>query len=232
MRRLFPKIMKEKTALIDHACREIGIRSFADLGGVWGVHGAYTFYGLKSGRIDKAYLADTDFTAIVKLRRLLYPQLQLVRGNFGNPDVARSIGAVDTIFLFDVLLHQVAPDWDEIIRMYAKKTNSFIIYNQQYIGSKTVRLLELGEDEYFRNVPHSRNLGEYNTLFTKLDQIHPLHQRPYRDIFNIWQWGITDDDLVRVMMEQGFARYYYKNYGQWGGLRNFEGHAFIFLRQQ
>ncbi len=127
MKRLFPKIMKEKIALIDYACKETGMRSFADLGGVWGVHGAYTFHALKTCRIDKAFLVDSDFTTPVKLRRLLHPRLNLVRGNFGNAEIMRSIGSVDTIFLFDVLLHQVKPDWDEIVRMYAPCTKSFLV---------------------------------------------------------------------------------------------------------
>jgi len=33
-----------KLKLIDAAFEKGGISSFADLGGVWGVHGAYTFY--------------------------------------------------------------------------------------------------------------------------------------------------------------------------------------------
>lgn len=28
----------------------------------------------------------------------------------------------------------------------------------------------------------------------------------------------------------GYERVYYRNYGTWGGLGNFEGHAFVFRR--
>lgn len=226
-----PRLMKEKIDLIDYACKDLGGRSFADLGGVWRVHGGYTFYALKSHPIEKAFLIDTDFTLPVKLKRLFFPCLRLIHANFGEPQAARLMGGpVDTVFLFDVLLHQVSPDWDDILRMYAPLTRSFIIYNQQYRGSKTVRLLELGEDEYFQNVPHARDQEPYKSLFRKLDEIDPHHNRPFRDIHNIWQWGITDDDIVRVMKELGFAQVYYKNYGQWGGLMNFEGHAFVFKK--
>jgi hypothetical protein len=163
---------------------------------------------------------------------MFHPRLQLINANFGDAQIPRSIGAVDTIFLFDVLLHQVAPNWDDVVRMYAKTTRSFIVYNQQYIGGpKTVRLLDLGEEEYFRNVPHPRDQEPYQTLFHKLDELHPRHKKPNRDIPNIWQWGITDADLVRVMSEQGFEQTYYKNYGIWGGLKNFEGHAFAFVKR-
>lgn len=226
-----PALMKEKTDLIDYICKIEGARSFADLGGVWRIHAGYTFYALREWPIERAYLVDTGSTPRVMLKRMLYPRLKLIKSNFGDASVPRAIGPVDTIFLFDVLLHQVAPNWDDILRMYAKTTRSFIIYNQQYIGSKTVRLLDLGEEEYFRNVPHPREQEEYRLLFSRLDQMHPEHKRPYRDIHNIWQWGITDQDLVRVLREEGFEQVLYKNHGMWGNLKNFEGHAFVFVKR-
>ncbi len=227
-----PALMKEKTDLIDYICKKEGARSFADLGGVWRVHGGYTFYALKNRQIERAYLVDTNFTPRVMLRRLLHPRLKLVHSNFGDAAVPRTLGAVDTVFLFDVLLHQVSPNWDEILRMYANATRSFIIYNQQYLGPKTVRLLDLGEEEYFRNVPHPREQEPYASLFQRLDQLHPEHKRPYRDIHNIWQWGIRDEDLVRVMGDLGFQQVYYRNHGMWGNLKNFEGHSFVFVKRQ
>ncbi|MGK0260447.1 MAG: hypothetical protein ACI96M_003895 [Candidatus Azotimanducaceae bacterium] len=65
------------------------------------------------------------------------------------------VPSVDCIFLFDVLLHQVNPNWDTVLRRCAEKTDCFVIYNQQWIGSPiTTRLLELGHDEYFASTPH------------------------------------------------------------------------------
>ena len=105
---------------------------------------------------------------------------------------------MDAIFLFDVLLHQVAPDWDTILEMYAKNVRVLGIYNQQWTGSDTtVRLLDLGEKEYFRNVPVDPTNETYKGLFTKLDQKHPYADRLWRDVHSIWQWGITDDDLCQ-----------------------------------
>lgn len=225
------KLVPEKTYMIDYACDRLGVCSFADLGGIWGVEGGYTFYALQKHSIEKAFLVDTDISDTVREKQISFPQLTLINSNFGSYDVADQIGKVDAIFLFDVLLHQVSPDWDEIISIYSKNTNHFIIYNQQFTGPKTVRLLDLGEDEYFRNVPHNRDMEPYKSVFEKMYQIHPKHNRIYRDIHNIWQWGITDKDLVDVMNQQGFEQIYYKNSGQWGKLINFEGHAFIFAKQ-
>lgn len=222
------KLMPEKTDLIDYACGQLGVSSFADLGGVWGVDGGYTFYALQKHAIKKAFIVDTDITDIVREEQKSFPQLTLINANFGSYDVVERIGNVDAIFLFDVLLHQVAPDWDELIKIYSSNTQYFIIYNQQFIGPKTVRLIELGETEYFENVPHKREEEPYKSFIEKMYQMHPKHNRIYRDIHNVWQWGILDIDLINTMKKHGFQMVYYINYGQWGNLKNFEKHTFIF----
>jgi hypothetical protein len=91
-------------------------------------------------------------------------------------------------------------------------------------------LLDLGQDEYFRNIPHSANEEPYKTYFRDLDAISPQYQRPYRDIHAIWQWGIVDADLICRMSALGFNMQFYKNCGRCGQLRNVENHAFVFSR--
>jgi hypothetical protein len=44
-------------------------------------------------------------------------------------------------------------------------------------------------------------------------------------VHNIWQWGITDDDLVEKMQSLGFERVHYENCGRFGTLPNTENHA-------
>jgi hypothetical protein len=229
---LFRKILQDKVAIIDQAFSTLDIESFADLGGVWRVEGGYTFHALDKHKIRDAALVDTHLTAKVVNKAKSYPQLRLVNGNFGSQDVADEVGKVDTVLLFDVLLHQVAPDWDTILDMYAKNVRALVIYNQQWTGSgNNVRLLDLGEDEYFRNVPHNPRQENYKDLFGKLDEVHPEHDRPWRDVHHIWQWGITDADLEEKLAELGFKLLYKKNCGRFGRLPNFENHAFIFARQ-
>jgi hypothetical protein len=223
----------DKKELIDHAfstCTPASA-SFADLGGIWNVNGAYTFYALQKYPVKDAFLVDTDFTDAALNKNRSYSNLTLIQGNFGEDEVAEQIGQVDAIFLFDVLLHQVKPDWDEILEKYAKRTRYFIVYNQQWTGSEnTVRLLDLGRDEYFKNVPRSVQDPTYKDLFDKMYEVHPQHQRIWRDIHNVWQWGITDHDLVRTMEKLGFTKEFYKNCGRFGSLPNFENHAFVFQK--
>jgi hypothetical protein len=225
------KVLKEKLDLIDFAFTTQGVRSFADLGGVWGVEGGYTFYTLDKHHPSRAVLVDTHPTQIVIARATQYPALQLVAGNFGSETIAREVGSVDAVFLFDVLLHQVRPNWDQVLTMYARQARCFVIYNQQWIGSDaTVRLFDLGEDEYFHNVPHKRGEQPYADLFRKLDEKHPDHDRNWRDVHNVWQWGITDSDLEAAATKLGFRLVLKKNYGRFARLANFENHGFVFVR--
>lgn len=223
----------DKKDLIDFTFQRITPKpqSFADLGGVWGIDAAYTFYTLDRYEITFAFLVDTGFTDAVKKKSRKYENLNLIGGNFGDTTILKQLDKVDVIFLFDVLLHQVKPDWDEILQMYSPVTNCYVVLNQQFIKSgKTVRLLDLGFDEYFENVPHDKEHPTYKALFEKMYDIHPEHKRIWRDIHNVWQWGITDEDLCRRMKDLGFTLQYYKNCGQFGHLKNFQNHAFVFQK--
>ena len=121
-------LQQDKTDLIDRACKDFGVESFADLGAVWGVAGGYTFYTLEKYHIEKAFLVDTGITDEVREKKKEFPQLSLIEANFGSPEVSQKIATVGAIIMFDVLLHQVAPDWDEVIRNYSKNTDHFVIY--------------------------------------------------------------------------------------------------------
>ncbi len=227
----YSKLMPDKLKLIDFAFSNLPLKSFADLGGVWGVNAGYTFYTLKNYTVARACLVDTNFNEIVRQEKKKYPRLQIIEGNFGDPAVAATVGRVDVIFLFDVLLHQVKPDWDEILQMYASRTNTFIIFNQQYVdAARTVRLLDLGKEEYFRIIPHSIEEGQYRQVFEKMYEMHPVHNRIYRDIHNVWQWGITDADLRAKMSELGFEMKYYRDCGFLGDITSFKNMAYVFTR--
>jgi hypothetical protein len=93
-----------------------------------------------------------------------------------------------------------------------------------------VRLLDLGREEYFKNVPRDENHPIYKALFEKMNEIHPQYKRPWRDIHSVWQWGITDRDLLQTTENLGYKMLYYKNCGRFGSLPNFENHAFVFQK--
>lgn len=223
------KLLPEKLALIDTAMRLKGYDSIADLGGCWGVEGGYLFHALDRHPVRRAVMIDTHPTATFLKKAVNYPSLEIIQGNFGSPEIARQAGHVGAAILFDVLLHQVRPNWDEVIRTYAHVADCLIIYNQQWTGSgATQRLLDLGEDEYFRNVPHKRSEPTYAELFRRLDQKHPDHDRNWRDVHHIWQWGITDRDLIDVAEGCGLRLLHRSEHGRFATLRNFQNRGFIF----
>lgn len=224
MKFLTRTLMKGKTELIDAAFRDNeSISSFADLGGIWGVDGGYTFYTLNKYNIKDAYLFDNQISQTTFSRSKEYSQLKLHEQNFGSDGAAGQFSHVDLILLFDVLLHQVNPNWDEILAKYAPKTDYFAVYNPQFEGEKIVRLLDLGKEEYFRQVPHKpMDYYHYSLLFTD-------REREVRDSPDVWQWGITDADLREVLKELGFKEIYSSIGSRWGRSR-FTSKGFLFKK--
>ena len=224
----------EKKNLIDYAFNhpDLNLRSLADLGGVWKIDGAYTFYAMDRYRLKQAFLVDTNFSNRVKNNSKKYPGLVLINDNFGQESVINRIKSVDAVLMFDILLHQVKPDWNEILEMYSGISKVILIYNQQYTAAQqSIRLLDLGKEKYLELLPFARKRPLYEELFNKPDEINPEHNRPWRDIHNVWQWGITDLDLKEVMSRLGFELKYYKNDGQFSNLDHFENHAFVFIKK-
>lgn len=220
-----------KLELIERVARGIeGPWRFADLGGLWAVHGVYAFHALAQPGCVGGTEVDTHPTRNFLSALADEPLLAYVQGNFGDREVFAKLPHFDVVFLFDTLLHQVSPDWGEILRMYASRASHVVIFNQQYTGEQSIRLLDLGEDAYFSNVPHDRNHPTYADLFRKLDEKHPAHDRNWRDVHHIWQWGITNNDLIARMAELGFEQTFHRDWGQVLDLARFENHAFIFSR--
>ena len=232
MRRRCSDLLRDKLDAIDYAFARLKMKSFADLGGVWGVECGYSFHTLDGYPFSNATLVDTHPTPVVRERAKRHGQLRLLVEDFGNANVVSQIGSVDAVFLFDVLLHQVSPNWDAILRLYAPHTRCFVVYNQMWIGSeRTERLLDLGESQYFENVPHPREEPPYDALFGKLDTQHPDHEKLWRDVHHIWQWGITNADLQTEMAALGFQLRYLEECGQFCNLRNFRNYAYVFVKE-
>jgi len=223
---------KEKFHLIDKAFYNLspGEKSFADLGGVWKVNAAYTFYALKNHLISEAYLVDTNFNDTVNEQANKFEKLKCLKGDFTDIKIIKKLGIVDAVFFFDVLLHQVKPDWNEVLTRYSSITDCMIIYNQQFIDSKkTIRLAEYSLEEY-KNITPERDDELYEFIYLNKEKINSEYNKKWGDIHNIWQWGITDEDLRSCMSDLGFSEVYFKNYGRFSDLEKFENHGFVFIK--
>jgi hypothetical protein len=205
-----------KLGAIDVAFQRLGVRSIADLGGVWAVDAGYAAYAAQRYSPDRVVEVDEDFTpALERLARRL-PALELQRGNFGSIAAAGRLGEVDAICLFDVLLHQVDPDWDAILELYAERTGAFLVVNPQWVRTpQTVRLTDLPRERYLSVVPDQEN---HRLLHDRLDETNERRGRPWRDVHDVWQWGITDADLRAKLSELGFTLVHFENHGSWFGL--------------
>lgn len=223
-----PELHAIKKRVIDAAFERQPTDSFVDLGGVWAVEAGYTFYALEQHSPSRAVLVDEEITPTVKERAQAHPGLELVEKNFGEPDIPALLGSVDCVLMFDVLLHQVAPNWDELLERFAPVTRDFLIVNPQFIDAdSSVRLFDLGRERYLELVPPQPNHEE---VWRRFDEFDEARGRLHRDIHNIWQWGIVDADLESKMRGLGFKLVYFENAGRWRGLSAFENHAFVFTR--
>lgn len=226
-------VNRDKFFLIDYTFKNLLNKrtTFADLGGVWKVNAAYTRYALNNYSPEKAYLIDTNFSPQILAKLNKYKNLEIIQDDFATDRVVDEIKRVDALFLFDVLLHQVDPDWEQVLQKYARITDCMIIYNQQIVGyESSIRLTGLPLPEYKKLVPKRRD-NFYEIIYQKDQEIHPNYQKPWKDIHNIWQWGITDKDLQNKMESLDYKLAYFHNYGHFADLKDFEDHAFVFLRK-
>ncbi len=215
------KLMSDKLELINVAFKKERIHSFADFGGVWNVHGGYTFYILSNYEISKAYLIDTFYTDMVLRFAKKYPQCELIKGDIRDSETINKIEKVNLIIFFDVLLHEV--NWKEVLAFCSRKTDLVAIYNPQYLGEKTVRLLQLGAKRYFDLIPDTTNHKIYKYLFTK-------KHKKVEDSPAIWQWGITVDDLIKTMKDLGYSVIYTIDGFHWKNPK-FQSKGFLFKRK-
>lgn len=194
-------------------------------GAVWNADGGHTFYATERHGVREAVLVDTDVTPRVLERAKNHPGLRIIEGNFADASMPGRVGNVDGVFFFDVLLHQVSPDWSDMLQRTARV---LLVFNQQFTNlPRTTRLLDLGRDGYFRNVPVGPN------------------EEPTRHIFEIWMpfirstrsptatsiiSGSGELSMPTLSVECKIWMQLYKNCGQFGQLKNVENHAFLFSR--
>ena len=229
VRRFFPTLLQSvKVQAIDAAFRQHDLRSFADLGGVWRVHGGYTIRTLNKFDVDRAWIVDLEFDDETRKQASKFPQLELVGERFTAPAARERVGEVDAVLVFDVLLHQAAPDWDEVLAMWAPQTRCFIVANPQWTGPETIRLLDLGKEEFLRNVladPGQHQL--HHDVFQNADEPDVFGKRLW-DSTAIWQWGITDEGLDEAMQKLGFRRSFRETLPS--DLPQFEDRSFVYIK--
>ena len=227
------RVRKDKRGLIDSAFVRFRARSFADFGGIGAVDGGYSFYALETHKPERGVLADVK-ADLIRDKAANHANLDLIEGDFFDEEILAQVGKVDVAFVFDILLHQAAPDWDEVLERLVKHTHArvILIFNPQWTASdRSVRLLDLGIERYREEAPrpHEHLL---KAAYETPDEIWEGENRRYRDLRHFWQWGITDEDLIAKMKSLGYKLEFFENRGRFDALPNLENHSFLFSRPE
>jgi len=211
-------ILSHKAQLIDHAQILRPFKSFADLGSCWGVNGGYAFYAreLCGSNFERGYIVDQYITPLTIDRANSQPNIHLLQGMLGSELVRKSVGKVDALLMFDILLHQVAPDWNQFITDWLPLTDTVIIYNQNWFKSKkTIRFVNYGLDWYFKNVYFNNNEEGLRKWFASHHLFNEQQLKIERDIHDWWQWGIVPQDIVGLFASNGFDLLFANTYDSW-----------------
>lgn len=220
-----------KAALANDAVRKHGVKSFADIGGCWGVHAAYTVDILEKNAIDKAYVADGNVNPQSRAAGAPFPQLEFIEGQFNEHAFIEPFPQVDALIMYSILVHQANLDWDAFLEAWSKKARVIVIYNQMWKKTKkTVRFPDQGLKWYLRNVFFSKREIIVD-WFQRLDEPYK-NGRKWRDAHHYWQVGITTADLVGKMKSLGFRLDFHQNYGPFHHRRTpwIENEGFVFVR--
>ena len=201
-----------KASVVQYGLTRYDITSFVDLGACWGVNGGYTFDGLATQNAARAVIVDGRITDVTRQRAAEYPQVELIEGALGHPDTVAAVGKVDAAIMFDILLHQVGPNWDEFLALYAQNVDTFIIHNQCWLGPETIRFPDLSADEYIERV-YTHDPEPVHGWYARHEEFNDEQQKLWRDVHNFWQWGITAKDLIGTLWDLGYGIDAFENVG-------------------
>lgn len=208
----------EKLELLETAYELTEFRSFADLGACWGVDGAYTFHAaeLCGNELERAVIVDGKLTPLTLERAKEVSRVELVQALLGSQQALDAVGQVDALIMYDILLHQVKPDWDRFLLNWLPHTDALIIFNQNWLKTpRTIRFVDRGLDWYYRNVYVWED--EWNSRARLESWFKRHHERDAdgrleRDNHWYWQFGIRPLELVGLLASNGFELVYMKRH--------------------
>ncbi|MYA09832.1 MAG: hypothetical protein F4060_02515 [Holophagales bacterium] len=184
-------------------------RSFADLGGCWGVNGAYAFRAaeLCGSTLKRGFVLDGNITPQTRETAARHPKVRLVETLLGSREAHDAVGYVGAVIMFDILLHQVNPDWNDFLLAWSQQTDTLVIYNQNWLKTpRTIRFVDRGLGWYRRNVV----VWEDENQSTELDGWFARHHerdsrgRLERDSYDFWQFGIRPLEMINLLAHHGF----------------------------
>jgi len=209
-------LLPRKLELIDVAASSFNPKSWIDLGGTWRVRGGYSYY------ISSKYTPET-----VTLCDITMPQeildisseygVRCVEGSFGC--LSDKVGDFDAALMFDILLHQYYPDWMGLLALYSKHVKVMLVVNPQ--AAETKLIVDLPTDEYRSWIPQP--------ILDSCD-MYESESSELKGRSAVWQWAISNRDLISVMATLGFEVVFLRDYGRFLGCEKYHNVGFIFAR--
>ena len=218
-------IINHKLQILNWLGKNYNIKTSIDFGGIWNVDGFYTKHMHETYSLNKSTIVDRFWPSDLK-EKLDLIGIECADCLFSDFDFENK--SYDVCILFDVLLHQVIPDWRNFLGRISKHCEFIVIYNPQWLRRTSCRLTDLDDRQYFMEIPHEPCEDPYNYYTNNRQGKCSYAGVQIKDSFRLWQWGITNLDLINAMHNYGFQLIYLKNYFGWTQLKNFQNYGFIF----
>ncbi|MYC11901.1 MAG: hypothetical protein F4X59_17495 [Holophagales bacterium] len=218
--------LREKLDLLAAAHGATAFRSFADLGACWGVHGAYADHAVQlcGDRLKRAVIVDGVVTSLTRDRA--DARVEIVPALLGSEEALAAVGEVDALIMFDILVHQVDPDWDVFLRSWLRRTDVLVLWNHHWLAEpRSFRLIDRGFDWYAKNaygfgspLDDSGDAHEDPMSLSALRCWFDRHGerdewgRLERDAHHYWQWGITLEDLRALLRQERFEEIHFERH--------------------
>jgi DNA-binding transcriptional LysR family regulator len=161
-------------------------------GDMYRVDGGYTVATLTRGS-ERSLLVDTLETPAWQQHRLEHPQLDFVKGDFGDPFLMASIrDGFDVGVVFDILLHQ--PPLLHTLSLMLSKVSRAICIAQPCLkeGDRENQLIYLPGSSDTDLYPLRTSSPEFRVF--DVDQVNQSH----------WIWAMTSSFVRRALAGEGF----------------------------
>jgi methyltransferase family protein len=185
-------------------------RSFADVGAMWGIHGALSFLAEESGATSVTAVDMMPATEEFQARHAEQgSKIRFVNGDLHDPAVLEEVGKHDVVFCAGVLYH--APNPIHTLECLAQITGDTLLLLTAAIPE--IPGVENGCVFYPGLSPASRKLHAPATEGPRLGITHPFqrkgsereeHGAGKSGTYDNWWWGITPSALGGMLEATGF----------------------------
>lgn len=183
--------------------RHVPGKSFADIGGLYGIHGDMAFLAEEAGaeRVTLFDAGDPDFSLFAARRNERGSSIRYVQGDLEDPHSVEEIGKHDIVYCVGVIYHTPNP---LLQLMHLRRITGELLF----LGTHTIPEVPGVENAcvFYPHLPDSAR-AEYARAHpgggNMLGVVLPFDDRPMHGHGNFW-WGITPSALRAMMLTARF----------------------------